>query len=75
MRLAFFGAEGNVGRALVPVLERAGHDVSGFEIGDELDVRGLDAAVDFTMPDARRACGRRSTGRLVRRQDDGQAGR
>jgi 4-hydroxy-tetrahydrodipicolinate reductase len=52
MRVAFFGAEGKVGRALVPVLERAGHEVRGFEIGDEIDVRGLDAAVDFTTPDA-----------------------
>lgn len=52
MRVAFFGAEGKVGRALVPVLERAGHEVRGFEIGDELDVSGLDAAVDFTTPDA-----------------------
>jgi 4-hydroxy-tetrahydrodipicolinate reductase len=52
MKLAFFGAEGKVGRALVPVLERAGHEVRGIEIGDEIDVRGLDAAVDFTTPDA-----------------------
>lgn len=52
MKLAFFGAEGKVGRALVPVLERAGHEVRGIELGDEPDVRGLDAAVDFTMPDA-----------------------
>jgi 4-hydroxy-tetrahydrodipicolinate reductase len=52
MRLAFFGAEGKVGRALVPVLEHAGHEVRGFEVGDEIDVRGLDAAVDFTSPDA-----------------------
>ena len=52
MKLAFFGAEGKVGRAVVPVLEGAGHDVRGFEIGDEIDVRGLDAAVDFTSPDA-----------------------
>jgi 4-hydroxy-tetrahydrodipicolinate reductase len=52
MKLAFFGAEGKVGRALVPVLERKGHEVRGFEIGDEIDVRGLDAAVDFTSPDA-----------------------
>ena len=52
MKIAFFGAEGKVGRALVPVLERAGHEVRGFEIGDEIDVRGLDAAVDFTSPDA-----------------------
>ena len=52
MRLAFFGADGKVGRALVPVLERAGHDVRGIELDDDPDVQGLDAAVDFTMPDA-----------------------
>ena len=52
MRIAFFGAEGKVGRALVPVLERAGHDVRAIEIGDEPAVRGLDAAVDFTTPEA-----------------------
>jgi 4-hydroxy-tetrahydrodipicolinate reductase len=52
MRLAFFGAEGKVGRALVPVLERAGHEVRGLELGDEPDVAGLDAAVDFTSPEA-----------------------
>ena len=52
MRLAFFGADGKVGRALVPVLERAGHDVRGIELDDTPDVQGLDAAIDFTMPDA-----------------------
>jgi 4-hydroxy-tetrahydrodipicolinate reductase len=52
MRLAVFGADGKVGRALVPLLERAGHDVRGIEIGDDPDVRGLDAVVDFTTPDA-----------------------
>jgi 4-hydroxy-tetrahydrodipicolinate reductase len=52
MKIAFFGAEGKVGRAIVPALERAGHQVRGIEIGDEPDVRGLDAAVDFTSPDA-----------------------
>jgi 4-hydroxy-tetrahydrodipicolinate reductase len=52
MRLAFFGAEGKVGAALVPVLERAGHTVRGIELGDEPEVSGLDAAVDFTTPDA-----------------------
>jgi 4-hydroxy-tetrahydrodipicolinate reductase len=52
MNLAFFGAEGKVGRALVPVLERAGHSVRSIEIGEEPDVAGLDAAVDFTTPDA-----------------------
>ena len=52
MKLALFGAEGKVGAALLPVLVRAGHDVKGIEIGDDPDVRGLDAAVDFTTPDA-----------------------
>jgi 4-hydroxy-tetrahydrodipicolinate reductase len=52
MNLAFFGAEGKVGRALVPVLERAGHSVRGIEIGDQPDVAGLDACIDFTTPDA-----------------------
>ena len=52
MNIAFFGAEGKVGQAVVPVLERAGHTVRGIEIGDTVDVAGLDAAVDFTTPDA-----------------------
>ena len=52
MRLALFGAGGKVGRALVPMLERAGHEVRAIERGDEPDVAGLDAAVDFTTPDA-----------------------
>jgi 4-hydroxy-tetrahydrodipicolinate reductase len=52
MKLAFFGAEGKVGSVLVPVLERAGHEVRGIELGDQPDVAGLDAAVDFTSPDA-----------------------
>jgi 4-hydroxy-tetrahydrodipicolinate reductase len=52
VRLALFGAEGKVGMALAPVLERAGHEVKRIEIGDEPDVAGLDAAVDFTTPGA-----------------------
>jgi 4-hydroxy-tetrahydrodipicolinate reductase len=52
VKLAFFGAGGKVGQALVPVLERAGHSVRGIEIGDPVDVAGLDACVDFTTPDA-----------------------
>lgn len=52
MKIALFGAEGKVGAALLPVLERAGHEVRGIEIGDEPDVGGLDAAVDFTTPEA-----------------------
>jgi 4-hydroxy-tetrahydrodipicolinate reductase len=52
VKVALFGADGKVGSVLGPVLERAGHDVKGIEIGDEPDVHGLDAAVDFTTPDA-----------------------
>jgi 4-hydroxy-tetrahydrodipicolinate reductase len=52
MNIAFFGADGKVGHALVPVLEAAGHSVRPLELGDAPDVRGLDAAVDFTAPDA-----------------------
>jgi len=52
VKLALFGAEGKVGSALRPVLERAGHQVKPIEMGDEPDVRGLDVAVDFTTPDA-----------------------
>jgi 4-hydroxy-tetrahydrodipicolinate reductase len=52
VKLALFGADGKVGTALAPVLERAGHMVKGIEIGDEPDVRGFDAAIDFTAPDA-----------------------
>ena len=52
MRLALFGAEGKVGATLKPVLERAGHTVKPIEIGDEPDVGGLDASIDFTTPQA-----------------------
>jgi len=52
VKLALFGAGGKVGKALQPVLERAGHTVAGIEIGDEPIVVGLDAAVDFTTPEA-----------------------
>ena len=52
MKLAFFGAEGKVGSALVPRLEAAGHEVRGIELGDEPELEGCDAAVDFTTPEA-----------------------
>ena len=52
MRVALFGADGKVGSTLGPALERAGHEVHGIEIGDPVEVAGLDAAVDFTTPDA-----------------------
>ena len=52
MKLAFFGAEGKAGSAVVPRLEEAGHEVHRIELGDEPDVAGCDAAVDFTTPEA-----------------------
>jgi len=52
VRLAFFGAGGKVGRALVPRLEAAGHEIRGFDLGDEPELDGCDAAVDFTTPEA-----------------------
>jgi 4-hydroxy-tetrahydrodipicolinate reductase len=52
MKLAFFGAEGKVGGAVVARLEAAAHEVRGIELGDEPDVSGCDAAVDFTTPEA-----------------------
>ena len=52
MKIAFFGAEGKAGAAVVARLEAAGHEVRGIELGDEPNVEGCDAAVDFTTPDA-----------------------
>ncbi|HET9116293.1 MAG TPA: dihydrodipicolinate reductase C-terminal domain-containing protein [Gaiellaceae bacterium] len=52
MKVAFFGAEGKAGSAVVRRLEAAGHEVRGIELGDEPDVGGCDAAVDFTTPGA-----------------------
>ena len=52
MKIALFGAEGKVGSAIVARLEAAGHEVRGIELGDEPDLSGCDAAVDFTTPEA-----------------------
>jgi 4-hydroxy-tetrahydrodipicolinate reductase len=52
VRIAFFGADGKAGSAIVRRLEAAGHEVRGIELGDEPDVGGCDAAVDFTTPEA-----------------------
>jgi 4-hydroxy-tetrahydrodipicolinate reductase len=51
VKLALLGVQGKVGRALRPALEAAGHDVRGIGRGDTIDVKGLDAAIDFTTPD------------------------
>jgi 4-hydroxy-tetrahydrodipicolinate reductase len=52
VKVALFGAEGKVGSAIVARLQEAGHEVRGIERGDEPDVSGCDAAVDFTTPEA-----------------------
>ncbi len=52
MKLALLGYQGKVGRVLGPALEAAGHDVRGIGDGDPVEVDGLDAAVDFTTPEA-----------------------
>ena len=52
MKVALFGAEGKVGAALLPCLQAAGHEVKPIEIGDDPDVAGCVACVDFTTPDA-----------------------
>jgi 4-hydroxy-tetrahydrodipicolinate reductase len=52
VKIAFFGAEGKAGSAVVRRIEAAGHEVRGIELGDEPDVGGCDAAVDFTTPEA-----------------------
>ncbi|HJU37708.1 MAG TPA: dihydrodipicolinate reductase C-terminal domain-containing protein, partial [Gaiellaceae bacterium] len=40
------------GSAIVARLEAVGHEVRGIELGDEPDVSGCEAAVDFTTPEA-----------------------
>jgi 4-hydroxy-tetrahydrodipicolinate reductase len=52
VRIAFFGHAGKVGRAIVPVLRDAGHEVLGIGRGGPRTLEGHDAAVDFTRPDA-----------------------
>jgi 4-hydroxy-tetrahydrodipicolinate reductase len=52
VKIAFFGAEGKAGSAVVRRLDAAGHEVHAIELGDEPDVGGCDAAVDFTTPEA-----------------------
>ena len=49
MKIALFGAGGQVGRVLEPALATAGHEVVA---GRSPEPDGCDAAVDFTVPDA-----------------------
>jgi len=52
VKLALFGHRGKVGRVLGPALAAAGHEVQGLGRDDPADVEGVDAAIDFTTPDA-----------------------
>jgi len=52
VKLALFGHRGKVGSVLAPALEAAGCEVRGIGRGEEADLAGLDAAVDFTHPAA-----------------------
>lgn len=52
MKVALFGHQGKVGSVLAPALEAAGHDVRRVGHGEEADLSGVDAVVDFTQPDA-----------------------
>lgn len=52
MKVALFGHDGKVGRALAPALVAAGYEVQGIGRGHEAAVDGCGAAVDFTRPDA-----------------------
>ena len=52
MKVVLFGRDGKVGSVLGPRLAEAGHEVTGVEVGEEVELAGHDAAVDFTAPDA-----------------------
>jgi 4-hydroxy-tetrahydrodipicolinate reductase len=52
MKVALFGAHGKVGRVLVPALGAAGHEVRPFGRGDTVNLDGLDATVEFSLPDS-----------------------
>jgi 4-hydroxy-tetrahydrodipicolinate reductase len=52
VKILLFGASGKVGSALAPKLAEAGHDVVPADRGRTPAYDGVDAAVDFTRPDA-----------------------
>jgi 4-hydroxy-tetrahydrodipicolinate reductase len=52
VKIAFFGAGGKTGSAVAGRLEAVGHELRRIEHGDEPDLGGCDAAVDFTTPHA-----------------------
>jgi 4-hydroxy-tetrahydrodipicolinate reductase len=52
VRVALLGYRGKVGRVLLPALEAAGHEVVPIGREDRIEIEGLDAAINFTRPDA-----------------------
>lgn len=52
MRVVLFGRGGKVGSVLAPALAGAGHEVTGVGAGEEAELAGQDAAIDFTTPSA-----------------------
>lgn len=60
MNVVLFGREGKVGSVLGPALRAAGHEVTGVEVGEDVELAGHAAAVDFTAPDAVLANARRT---------------
>jgi 4-hydroxy-tetrahydrodipicolinate reductase len=60
VKLALFGHRGKVGSVLGPALEASGHEVRGIGRGEEADLVGLDAAIDFTEPASAPANARRA---------------
>ena len=50
MKVVLFGRDGKVGSVLGPRLRDAGHEVLGVELGEQADLDGYEAAVDFTAP-------------------------
>jgi 4-hydroxy-tetrahydrodipicolinate reductase len=51
VKVALLGYRGKVGRALLPALEDAGHDVTPIGRADPIQVEGHGAAINFTRPD------------------------
>jgi 4-hydroxy-tetrahydrodipicolinate reductase len=52
VKVVLFGHEGQVGSVLAPALAAGGHEVLGVGSGDQADLDGVDAAIDFTTPEA-----------------------
>ena len=52
MKVALFGYRGKVGQALEAALRAGGHEIVAIEMGDPVEVRGCDGAIDFTQPTA-----------------------